>query len=294
MTVANRHPVTRVKRGLSEADHDFAHSEHDGWQALGSLPSRQLPLVGPGGGRFRRDEEMGTSRSSGERAVDGLAVSQELFAQELLGKALDDFRTTAYVSIKRVLDIVISSIAILLVSPLLLLSAVVIKLTDRGPVFYGHTRVGQDGREFQCYKFRSMVPDAEKVKSQILKLNAHDDHRTFKVPNDPRVTRVGFWLRRLSIDELPQLWNVLVGNMSLVGPRPPVPVEVAQYTPHDMRRLRVKPGLTCVWQVSGRSRIAFPEQLEMDLEYIANRSLWLDFKLLALTVPAVLTADGAY
>ena len=199
-----------------------------------------------------------------------------------------------YGSIKRCMDIVISATALLILSPLLLLSAVVVKVTDGGSVFYKHTRVGEGGSEFTCYKFRSMVVNAEKMKAELAFFNSHDDHRTFKIPNDPRVTSFGRLMRRTSIDELPQLWNVLKGDMSIVGPRPPVVTEVEQYTWDDMQRLAVKPGLTCIWQVSGRSRLPFPEQLKMDLEYIENRSLALDLKLMAQTIPAVLSADGAY
>lgn len=199
-----------------------------------------------------------------------------------------------YDSIKRCIDIVISATALIILSPLLLLSAVVVKVTDGGSVFYKHTRVGERGSEFSCYKFRSMVVNAEKMKAELAFFNSHDDHRTFKIPNDPRVTSFGRLMRRTSIDELPQLWNVLKGDMSIVGPRPPVVTEVEQYTWDDMQRLAVKPGLTCIWQVSGRSRLPFPEQLKMDLEYIENRSLALDLKLIAQTIPAVLSADGAY
>lgn len=199
-----------------------------------------------------------------------------------------------YESTKRVLDILGSAFLMLLLSPVLIFAALLVKLTDGGAVFYPHTRVGEGGNEFTCYKFRSMVVNADKMKSSLAFYNAHDDHRTFKIPDDPRVTWIGRWMRRTSIDELPQLWNVFCGQMSLVGPRPPVVSEVEQYTLDDMQRLTVKPGLTCIWQVSGRSRLPFPEQLRLDKEYIENRSLALDVKLLAKTIPAVLSADGAY
>ena len=139
-----------------------------------------------------------------------------------------------------------------------------------------------------------MVQNAEKLLSQLESENSHADNRTFKIPDDPRITGVGRWLRRSSLDELPQFLHVLTGEMSLVGPRPPVPAEVARYNQRDMRRLEVKPGLTCIWQVSGRSRLPFPEQLEMDIDYIKRRSLWLDLVLLVRTIPAVVSADGAY
>ena len=199
-----------------------------------------------------------------------------------------------YLFAKRCLDIVGSVVAILLFSPIMFLAAVVIKLTDWGPVFYVHTRIGLGGKAFKCVKFRSMVVDADGLKLNLESCNSHDDSRTFKIPNDPRVTWVGRLMRRSSIDELPQLFNVLMGQMSLVGPRPPVPGEVAQYSRGDMRRLAVKPGLTCLWQVSGRSRLSFPEQLRLDIEYIEKRSLMFDLMLIVMTFPAVVKADGAY
>ena len=201
--------------------------------------------------------------------------------------------TTLYLFLKRVLDICGAVLALLVLSPLLLLVSLCVKLSDGGPVLYVHRRVGLRGREFTCYKFRTMRVDAERLQEQLEHMNSHSDPRTFKIPNDPRVTWVGRWLRCTSIDEMPQFWNVLRGEMSLVGPRPPVPKEVAMYSARDMRRLDAKPGLTCIWQVSGRSRLPFPQQLEMDIEYIRKRSLWFDVKLIALTIPAVLRADGA-
>jgi lipopolysaccharide/colanic/teichoic acid biosynthesis glycosyltransferase len=200
----------------------------------------------------------------------------------------------AYTIAKRIVDIVGSLIGLLLMAPAIAIIALVMKLSDRGPVFYPHTRVGKWGREFTCFKFRTMVVDADRIKAEIEHLNTHDDHRTFKVPNDPRVTRVGRWLRRTSLDEAPQLLNVLRGEMSLVGPRPPVPAEVELYDLDDMQRLMVKPGLTCIWQVSGRSRLPFTKQLELDLEYIERRSFWFDAGLILRTLPAVISADGAY
>lgn len=195
---------------------------------------------------------------------------------------------------KRILDLLISVVLLICLSPILLMAAILVKLTDGGSIFYPHTRVGEGGNEFTCFKFRSMVVNAEKMKANLAFYNSHSDHRTFKIPDDPRVTWIGRWMRRTSVDELPQLWNVVKGDMSIVGPRPPVVTEVEQYTWDDMQRLAVKPGLTCIWQVSGRSRLPFPEQLRMDLQYIENRSLALDLKLILMTVPAVVSADGAY
>jgi lipopolysaccharide/colanic/teichoic acid biosynthesis glycosyltransferase len=155
-------------------------------------------------------------------------------------------------------------------------------------------RVGQWGREFRFPKFRSMVLDAEKRKQDLLGVNQHGEGITFKMKRDPRITRTGAILRKLSIDELPQLWCVLKGDMSLVGPRPPVPSEVARYTLADRRRLDIKPGLTCIWQVSGRSELAFDKQVNLDVQYIDSHSLWLDIALLLKTIPAILTGRGAY
>ncbi|MCA9260328.1 MAG: sugar transferase [Planctomycetales bacterium] len=199
-----------------------------------------------------------------------------------------------YLVAKRLVDILGSGLGLLLVAPLMLMLAALIKITSRGPVFYRHTRVGIKGSQFTCLKFRTMVQNADKIKAQLEAFNSHGDNRTFKIPNDPRVTFVGRWLRRTSLDELPQLINVLLGEMSLVGPRPALPVELDRYSLDDMRRLEVKPGLTCIWQVSGRSRIAFPEQLEMDIEYIRRQSVLFDLELIARTIPAVVSADGAY
>lgn len=197
-------------------------------------------------------------------------------------------------ALKRLLDIVVSAATLILLAPAFLLVAVAIKITDRGPVFFWQMRVGQWGREFPFPKFRSMVIDAEKLKDQLLQQNEHKTGVTFKMKRDPRVTWIGRIIRKLSVDELPQLWCVFKGEMSLVGPRPPVPREVAQYTLRDRRRLDAKPGLTCIWQVSGRGDIPFDRQVDLDLRYIESQSPWLDFLLLLKTVPAILTGRGAY
>jgi lipopolysaccharide/colanic/teichoic acid biosynthesis glycosyltransferase len=199
-----------------------------------------------------------------------------------------------YDALKRFLDIVGGLAGLVILSPLVLVVALVMKLTDNGSVLYRHSRVGLRGQEFTCYKFRTMVPNADEMKSNIQHNNHHEDDRTFKIPDDPRVTTFGWWLRRTSIDEVPQLWNVVKGDMSLVGPRPPIPEEVERYASADMGRLLVKPGLTCIWQVSGRSELAFPIQLRLDLEYIETRNLWLDLRLILLTIPAILSGRGAY
>lgn len=197
-------------------------------------------------------------------------------------------------ALKRGLDVLASGAGLIVLSPLFLLVALAIKLTDRGPVLFWQKRVGQWGREFPFPKFRSMVVNAEALKDQLLTENQHGQSVTFKMKKDPRITWIGRLIRRTSIDELPQLWCILKGDMSLVGPRPPVPREVALYTLRDRRRLDVIPGLTCIWQVEGRGDIPFEQQVEMDVAYIESQSFWNDIKLLLKTVPAVITGKGAY
>ena len=196
--------------------------------------------------------------------------------------------------IKRGLDILAGTAGLLALSPLLLTVIALIKLEDRGPVFFRQTRVGLRGRLFGMWKFRSMVMNADKLKDTLLAQNEMQGGVTFKMKNDPRITRIGKWLRKFSIDEMPQLYNVLQGDMSLVGPRPPVPREVQEYTVEDRQRLLAKPGLTCFWQVGGRSEIDFHGQVRLDVEYIKSQSVWLDIKLLFKTVPAVVLGKGAY
>jgi lipopolysaccharide/colanic/teichoic acid biosynthesis glycosyltransferase len=199
-----------------------------------------------------------------------------------------------YATAKRMLDLCLAGVACILLSPVFLLVYLAIRLSDFGPALFIQTRVGKNGREFRCFKFRSMVTDAEHLKQQLLKHNKHEDQRTFKLDIDPRITWIGRILRKTSLDELPQLWNVLLGDMSIVGPRPPVPSEVALYSKHDRKRLSVKPGLTCLWQVSGRSNIPFPQQVELDIEYIEKQSFGYDLYLIFRTIPAVLSGRGAY
>lgn len=194
---------------------------------------------------------------------------------------------------KRALDVMASLSLALLVSPLLIVVAVLIKL-DKGPIFYRQKRVGLNGAVFEMWKFRSMVVDADQVRDELESENEMQNGVIFKMKRDPRITRVGRVIRKLSIDELPQLINILRGEMSLVGPRPPIPAEVAQYTRSDRRRLAVLPGLTCFWQVNGRSDIPFDRQVELDVKYIESQSLWLDLRLMLKTIPAVLAAKGAY
>jgi exopolysaccharide biosynthesis polyprenyl glycosylphosphotransferase len=195
-------------------------------------------------------------------------------------------------AIKRAIDIGVSATALTLLSPLLLSVAALIKLTSRGPLLFRQARVGQHGHQFNMLKFRSMVVNAEELKARLLALNEQQGP-VFKMKSDPRITRVGRFIRKYSIDELPQLLNVLRGEMSLVGPRPPIPAEVAKYEAWQRRRLSVRPGLTCVWQVSGRNEISFEEWMYLDMQYIDHWSLQGDLQLLAKTVPVVLTGRGA-
>ncbi len=182
---------------------------------------------------------------------------------------------------------------ILILSPLLILTALIIKMEDRGPVIFCQTRVGLRGRRFVMYKFRSMVVNAEQIIDDLVDLN-ETQSIIFKIKKDPRLTRTGIIIRKLSIDELPQLFNILKGDMSLVGPRPPIPSEVSKYKLRDLGRLDVLPGLTCIWQVSGRSKINFEGQVDLDLQYIESQSIWNDIRLLFKTIPAVLLGKGAY
>lgn len=196
--------------------------------------------------------------------------------------------------IKRSLDIILSLSALILLSPVMLIIAIIIKCYDGGPVLYTAQRVGKWGCEFPFSKFRSMRVGADKQKAELQKQIETKELQRFKMQKDPRITPVGKFLRRTSLDELPQLWSILIGDMSLVGPRAPLPEEVANYTIEQRKRLDVTPGLTGIWQVSGRSDIPFQKQVTLDLEYIESQSIWLDIKLLLKTIPAVLFGRGAY
>ncbi|MFQ5728995.1 MAG: sugar transferase [Waddliaceae bacterium] len=195
---------------------------------------------------------------------------------------------------KRVTDIVLSAILLIVLSPLMLLIAAIIKLNDGGPALYDTQRVGKWGKEFTFPKFRTMELKADQKKEQLRKFNAHKDDIKFKIRGDPRNTKLGHILRISSLDELPQLWCVLKGEMSLVGPRPPLPEEVAKYDLQQRKRLDITPGLTCIWQVSGRSELPFKEQVELDIAYIESQSVCLDMKLILQTIPAILFGKGAY
>ncbi|HJN77458.1 MAG TPA: sugar transferase [Myxococcota bacterium] len=226
----------------------------------------------------------------------GLRVAQADLA-ELEGNSVLTFSSTPRnaeaLVVKRVMDVVLSACALAVLAPVFLVTAVLIKLEDpAGGVFFGQERSGLYGRTFTMWKFRSMVADAEKLRA-ALEADNEMDGPVFKITKDPRITRVGHIIRKTSIDELPQFWNVLVGEMSLVGPRPPIPSEVEQYERWQMRRLSMKPGITCIWQVSGRNNIDFSTWMKLDLQYIDNWSLFLDLKLLLKTPLAVVLGTGA-
>lgn len=199
-----------------------------------------------------------------------------------------------YGRLKRAVDMIVAGVMLVLLAPLLLATAFVIRLESPGPVLFHQVRIGYRGRPFKFWKFRSMYRDAEQRRRQLEQANEMQGGVLFKMKKDPRVTVVGRFIRKFSIDELPQLWNVLVGDMSLVGPRPALPNEVARYSLQDRGRLDAVPGITCIWQVSGRSNIPFDQQVKLDLRYICFQSIRQDLKILLQTVPAVLTGRGAY
>jgi exopolysaccharide biosynthesis polyprenyl glycosylphosphotransferase len=194
--------------------------------------------------------------------------------------------------IKRGLDIIISTAFLIILSPLLLLLMMLIKFSSPGPIFFGQERCGLNGRKFTMWKFRTMVPDADQLKLELMNLNEASGP-VFKIKDDPRLTPIGKYMRKFSLDELPQLFNVLQGEMSIVGPRPPIPSEVVDYDRWQRRRLSMRPGITCIWQVSGRNKISFDEWVKLDLEYIDEWCLRLDLKIIFKTIPAVLRGTGA-
>jgi len=202
-----------------------------------------------------------------------------------------DFPIGAFM-LKRALDTTLSTLAVLVVSPIMLAIAIAVKLDSNGPVFYGAQRIGRKGRTFACYKFRTMVPNADMLKADLAHMNERDGV-LFKIANDPRITKVGRFLRKYSLDELPQFYNVMRGDMSLVGPRPPMASEVEQYDLAHLRRLDVLPGITGLWQVEARQDPSFDSYISLDTAYVENWSLWLDLKILARTVGVVFSGTGS-
>lgn len=198
-----------------------------------------------------------------------------------------------YDTVKRVFDVCCSVLALVVLSPLFLITAILVK-SDGGPVIYSQLRVGKDGKLFRMYKFRSMLVNADEMLEDLLKSNDYKDGPAFKMKNDPRVTKVGHFIRKYSIDELPQLINIIKGDMSIVGPRPPLPREAAQYDEYQWQRLLVPQGLTCYWQTYGRNGLPFDDWMVMDIHYIQRRSFTLDLHLILKTFSAVLLTKGAY
>ena len=216
---------------------------------------------------------------------------------EIDGMPLLTFETTVAREweffIKRAIDIILSGFALIILSPVFALTALMVKLTSYGPVLFVQKRVGLNGRTFSLYKFRSMYKKASEKLTELEVMNEMSGP-VFKMKQDPRITRVGKFLRKFSIDEFPQFFNVLLGHMSLIGPRPPLPEEVAKYEFWQSRRLSMRPGLTCLWQISGRNKVDFNEWMKLDLRYLDNWSLWLDFKIFVKTIPVVLFGIGGY
>jgi exopolysaccharide biosynthesis polyprenyl glycosylphosphotransferase len=256
-----------------------------------AVENRDLPLTGHA---FAVAEEMGVtvsllsdiyfhpiSRPSSTTFMDFPAVVYSSVPSDRL-----------QLSMKKCIDWLGALMGVILSIPITLAAAIAIKLEDGGPILFRQTRTGKNGKIFTMLKFRTMVTGAEALKEKLMDQNEMNGP-TFKMKNDPRITKIGALLRRTSIDELPQFLNVLKGDMSLVGPRPPLPKEVAQYDRWQRRKLAVKPGLTCLWQVNGRNNVDFEDWMKLDLEYIDNWSLWLDTKILVKTVPAVFKREGA-
>lgn len=202
-------------------------------------------------------------------------------------------KSRIYLSVKRLADIVLSCIALICLSPVFLICAVAIKLEDKGPVFFTQVRAGRDSNPFQIYKFRSMYVNADAAFKEMMKYNEQTG-QAFKIKEDPRITKVGRIIRRLSIDELPQLVNIIKGDMSIVGPRPLLEFQMEECDDYQKQRLLVRPGLTCYWQIGGRADIKWEDWVEMDLDYIEDMSLWTDLKIIVKTIPAILSGDGAY
>lgn len=268
-TVRAAHNVENIRRDTAESRQEIAPSEIEGTGTVG------------------HDTEGHTATVIDLRTAEPVVELDRLRPRGLAAA------TGTQLALKRTVDIVVASTALLVLAPLLLATALAIKLTSRGPVFFKQPRVGRDGELFDFVKFRSMRTTAVYEKPQLKELNEMDGP-IFKIRNDPRITKVGRVIRKLSIDELPQLAHVLSGKMSLVGPRPHLPEEVAAYDLRAYRRLTVKPGITCIWQISGRADLNFDTWIDLDLEYIDTWGLTRDAEILVKTIPAVLSGKGAY
>ena len=239
---------------------------------------------------FRAEPAMGSASAQAVSGGAGVHGARVVLLDTLpIARAAGRVEAAAH----RTLEICVALVGLLLVALALPLLAVAIRLDSPGPVIFRQRRLGRDGREFTVYKLRTMVADAEERLENVLPLNIMGGC-TFKATDDPRRTRVGAWLRRLSLDEAPQFWNVLRGDMALVGPRPPLPSEAARYSAREWARLAVKPGITGMWQVSGRNLLPHDKMIDLDLDYVARRSLRLDVDIVVRTVPAMLRGRGAY
>lgn len=228
-----------------------------------------------------------TAQIQKEKTTNGKTVRRDNMRDVYMQKS------KIYKVLKRIFDCILSLIALIVLSPVFLITAICIKLEDGGPVFFSQPRVGKDMKPFMFHKFRSMYVNADEKLKDLLKENEQTGH-AFKIKNDPRITKVGKFIRRTSIDELPQLVNILKGDMSIVGPRPILVWQMEECSPYEQQRLIVQPGLTCYWQISGRANIGWEQWVELDLDYIQNMSLWTDIKMIVKTVPALFTSDGAY
>lgn len=213
--------------------------------------------------------------------------------EKIVDKKIKTNKHLTYKGIKRMFDFLSSLVAIIVFSPLFLIIFIAIKCDSRGPVIFGHKRLGKHGEIIKVYKFRSMVQNAEEIMRNFTEEQKREFAENFKLENDPRITKVGNFLRKTSLDELPQLFNILIGNMSVVGPRPIVEKELEKYGMYSEKLLSVKPGLTGLWQASGRSDTTYEERVTLDMEYINKRSLWLDLKIIFMTVGAVIKGKGA-
>ncbi|MFR2067110.1 sugar transferase [Clostridium sp.] len=218
--------------------------------------------------------------------MEGLRVDFEY-------KYENERKSDFYKFCKRGIDVIVAGVGLILLSPIITIVACAIKLTSKGPIFFLQKRVGKNGKLFNMYKFRSMVVNAEELKEKLKHKNEMSGPM-FKMKDDPRVTKVGKFIRKTSLDELPQLWNVLKGDMSLVGPRPSLPKEVEQFDSWMFKRLTVRPGLTCYWQVSGRNNIDFEDWMKLDVKYVEERNLWIDIKLIFKTVGVLFGDKNAH
>lgn len=214
-------------------------------------------------------------------------------SRELTIKEIYINKPIIYKGIKRAFDIAASLCGLIILSPVFLITAVCIRMEDGGPIFFTQFRAGKDMKQFKMYKFRSMFKDADKMLEKLIDQNEQTGH-AFKIKNDPRITKVGRFIRKYSIDELPQLFNILKGDMSVVGPRPILTFQMEECSEYDRQRLTVRPGLTCYWQIGGRADIEWEEWVEMDLSYICDMGIGTDLKMIWKTIPAVFKGEGAY